>query len=293
MKNELDKDTQEILEEMKADVEDTSDEESTEDEDASEEEEEVEENSEEESSEDKEEDVSSEDETTDSEDDEEEKEEESPYQEPTMTVAKHQKKKKILDDKIGERDERIKALEDEVSKYKSKVSNPRIKQLAENYGFDEKFVSEVVDVVKDSVPDMSEDIKAFKQKQEQLNQSSMYEEDFDKNISPVMKESYPDITSAKTNAIKAELRKLKFTKELANVPLDYIFTKHKAKFDSIVNPKIKKTAEKSKAGSGGRGKTIDYSNIDSDDIKGMSDKDFDKYSEAMAGKQNRFKIVSN
>lgn len=156
-----------------------------------------------------------------------------------------------------------------------------IKQLAEEYGLDEKLVSGLVDIAaKRAKPNIDIDpniLKQIKETQEQKAQDDMFEQEF-KELS----EEFPE---AKEN--KNKLKDLAFDQRFYRTPLKDIFIYLRG-VGEISAPK--KSAEGSRGGSKiGAGKVEFKENMSEEEITAMSDEEFDEYSEWLSS-QSKSKV---
>ena len=196
-------------------------------------------------------------------------------------------KKKWRDDEVellrGEITTLTKRLETRPDTDKGKEQqDDDIKQFAEEHQLDEKVVTELLGLVTKRLPknEPDPDVEALKAEREQQKQETLFNTDFQQHIVPLIKAEHPNATPEEIEKIHASMLEKAFSEELLKTPLTLIY-KGEDEFRTAVAKPGKRSSEPSKGGSQQGVKSVDYDNVTAEDIAGMTDEEFDKYSEEM------------
>ena len=209
-----------------------------------------------------EEDTSTDEETSDT---DQEEQEEAPTERPVkyMPLEKFNEKNAKWKAEKAEYEAKI----SELSKRQDSDVSDDIKKLAEEYGTEPEFVKKVI---------------ALASKQNQIPkellsnlQATQEETLFNKEFEGVIKE-HPELNTPEG---KANLKELAYTENLHKTPLSVIAKSYL--YDSNANPG-KNTAESSSGGTKTSKQVVDFDAVTPEDISGMDNKTFNKYSEYMA-----------
>ena len=161
----------------------------------------------------------------------------------------------------------------ELSKGQAKgKDNQGIKELAEETGMDESVLEKIVNMAgsRNKLPEgLLEKIDKIGKQNEDERESLLFNKEFDSLVK--------DFPEAKE--IKDKLKDVAYTEGYEKVSLRMLYLGSEFK----ENPK-KKTAEGSKGGSKRGGEVLDFDNLTPEQIKGLSDENFDKYSDYMEKK---------
>jgi hypothetical protein len=170
-----------------------------------------------------------------------------------------------------------------------------VDKFIEESGMEKTAVMGLINIIKKHSgvsPDVEKRISQFEKTTAEQAEKSAFENDFSDNVLPLLKESNPDLTPAQIQKAKAKMKELAYEDGMDKIPLDFIFARKQKEFEGIVStPEKKKSAEGSRPGSQAGTKAADYENITGNDIKNMTDEEFEKYSEwAEKNAGNRTKI---
>lgn len=199
-----------------------------------------------------------------------------------MPIAKYQKKKDKWQADIAERDAKIAELEERATKAEANTPEAKkivseTKALSEKYNVDEDLLSDLTGVITKNIGRTDPKIDALLAREEQAKQDNA----FDDEVKTLLDDnSLSDDDREGIKSSKKEIKELAFTEENKNSSVYEIFFRK-------IKPTMtgKKSAEVSKGGT--KGDLVDYDKVTEDDIDKMSGKEFDKYSEYMEKKHSR------
>lgn len=265
---ENDQETQEVLDEMRAegiDVDGTDSEPEEEEEKPADDPEKPEEGEEDSESEEEEDSDTEEEEADapDEDDDSEEEEEDDAPQGKRIPLQKHQKLKKRWQDDLKSKDDEIATLKE---KLESAAPDEEISSIAEEMGLDAETLAKLTKAIsKKAFPkELVRKIEAYEASVQEVHSATAFRKEFD-----ALAEKYPEVKDHKSS-----LRKLAFSEENVERPLTDIYFMD-------VKPKLttkRRTAEPARGGIARKGGEMDIAAIKSDPEKmaNLSDEEFDK-----------------
>lgn len=222
------------------------------------------------------------------EEEEEEGEEKEPKRTPRLIpLWKHRVLEKKMEKLTEEKEREISDLKRELAGTKEPAERQKtIETFAEQFGLDPEMVKGLLKLI--PVPTISEDTRkeldAIKEEKEMARQERLFGDEYEKKIEPLLKED--GVSEDKRPKLRVLLRSFAFTTKYAGNDLDeiYFILKHNGTLDPFL-VKGRKSAEASRGGAraGGGGEEFP-------DVLGMSDEEFEKWSNEQAAKESKFTI---
>lgn len=168
-----------------------------------------------------------------------------------------------------------------------------IRQFAEANNLHEDVVKGLISIVEKRFPKaqpgdpaLTEKLQSVLEEREMDRQEAIFTRDFDKNVLPILQKEFPNATAAEVATVRAKLQELAFTEEYARTTLPVIY-KGVDEFRGLITPKGRKSAESGKGGGAPSNTATDYENVTAEDIGKMSDDEFEKFSEEMGRRSKR------
>jgi len=193
-----------------------------------------------------------------------------------VPIAKYLSDKKKLKDKILD-------LEDKLSKKgddSKSVPSKDLKELAEEYGVDEDFVTKLAENIssKNKLPeDVQKKLDILSKKSEQ--------EEADKSFDAAVKLLQDENPNEPIMANKEKIKELGYTEGHTTESAYELYFRHVKTSPT----KKKKTAEKTKPNGEISKEVTDFDDPNLD-TENLSDSDFDKFSDAQAAKEKKYEI---
>ena len=202
-----------------------------------------------------------------------------PYSKFKKEKSKWEEREKQLTEELNLTKKQKEALEQAVS---SKNIEQDVDKFIEETGMEKDAVMGLINIIKKHSgvsPDVEKRITNFEKTSAEAAEKAAFENDFNENVIPLLKEANADITSAQIAKAKEKIKELAYQKGNEKIPLDYIFARHQRDLSGLIaKPEKKKSAEGSRPGSQSGVKPVEYENITSEQIRDMSDSEFEKYS---------------
>ncbi len=175
------------------------------------------------------------------------------------------------------------------------IDSKKIEAFAEKQGISAELAKGLLELAAENAgqlpPEIAQDlkdVKAFRNEQAIATEAAAFSADFDKSIVPLIKAEYGDDVSPDViEGFREKLKELAYTPDFAKVPYDVLY-KGNDQFRGVIPPK-KKAAEGGRGGhtqeadaaKGGEGDLDLKEPLSDDQIRSLSDKDFDTYEKNM------------
>lgn len=207
-----------------------------------------------------------------------------------IPLYKHKIAEKKWGKTLKEKEEEITRLTTELEEKKSAPAREKaIADFAEKHGMEVEMVKDLLKLI-GPPPKISEkvqkDLDSLKEMKEDERQAKLFDSEYKEKVVPLLEKD--GIPEEKRSRVKKILRTLAFTTKYVNMDLDEIYDLRKLRgdFDSVLG-KGRKTAETSRGKPGG----ITEGPVTGEDIMGMDDEAFEKWSDEQAAKEKGLKII--
>lgn len=215
----------------------------------------------------------------------------------TVPIWTHKKALKEKDKEIQELKDKLEGDSEEgekPTKQQQADFSETAKQLAEKHGGSPELIAEILKIAKEQfggVPaDLQKTVKKLEQERKVAQAQTQFVTEFDSDVLPLIQEDAPNADQKTVGKVRNYLKQLAFTKELHTTPLRMIYLDAVRKGKLTVGAgETRKTTEKAKGGKSRGdegGKKVTPENANADDIRNMSDEEFDAFVET-AKKQPR------
>lgn len=190
----------------------------------------------------------------------------------------------------------------------------KLESISEKTGIDIEALRELADAFKPASqesfklpPEVDEKLKkldAITLEREIAVEEAKFAEDFSRVVLPLIKKEYGDDVPPETiSKLKEDLKKVAYSPEYAKVPYETIY-KGSDEFRGVLPPKFKAgeqsrggTVQLSDADKAAKGGDVDFDklktdpnyDLSDDEVRKLSDTDFDKYGEAMRVREKMLK----